>query len=76
MNGTVIDSGKVHLLTEKAARCGVGKHPTGRGQWQMDLGEVTCQRCVKLRLVPAPALFKPAAERLGASQRGKGGGKQ
>ena len=75
MNGTVIDGGKVHLLTEKAARCGVGHHAR-RGQWQMELGEVTCQRCIKLRLVPAPALCRPDAERLGVSQREKGGGNQ
>ncbi len=47
MNATAFDGGKVHLLTDQAARCGVGKHPRTR-QWQMDLGEVTCQRCVKL----------------------------
>ncbi len=47
MNATAFDGGKVHLLTDQAARCGVGKHPEQR-QWQMDLGEVTCQRCVKL----------------------------
>ena len=47
MNGTVIDGGKVHLLTERAARCGVGHHAR-RGQWQIELGEVTCQRCLKL----------------------------
>jgi hypothetical protein len=47
MNATAFDGGKVHLLTDQAARCGVGKHPKHR-QWQMDLGEVTCQRCVKL----------------------------
>jgi hypothetical protein len=50
MNATAFDGGKVHLLTEQAARCGVGKHPKYK-QWQMDLGEVTCQRCVKLGAV-------------------------
>lgn len=47
MNATAFNGGKVHLLTDQAARCGVGKHPEQR-QWQMDLGEVTCRRCVKL----------------------------
>jgi hypothetical protein len=47
MNATAFDGGKIHLLTDQAARCGVGKHPEQR-QWQTDLGEVTCQRCVKL----------------------------
>jgi hypothetical protein len=47
MNATISKGGKVHLLTDKVARCGVGKH-SQRRQWQTDLGEVTCQRCVKL----------------------------
>jgi hypothetical protein len=47
MNATACDGGKVHLLTDQAARCGVGKHTKHR-QWQTDLGEVTCQRCIKL----------------------------
>jgi hypothetical protein len=47
MNATVFEGGKVHLLTDQAARCGVGKQPK-RGQWQTDLGEVTCQRCRKI----------------------------
>ena len=51
MNATAFDGGKVHRLTDQAARCGVGKHPQRR-QWQIDLGEVTCQRCVKLESVP------------------------
>ena len=47
MNATAFDGGKVHLLTAQAARCGVGKPPKPR-QWQIDLGDVTCRRCVKL----------------------------
>jgi hypothetical protein len=47
MNATAFNGGKVHLLTDQAARCGVGKH-TKYSQWQTDLGEVTCRRCVKL----------------------------
>ena len=50
MNAALFNGGKVHLLTDKVARCGVGKH-SQHSQWQMDLGEVTCQRCLKLRLV-------------------------
>ena len=36
MNATAFNGGKVHLLTEQAARCGVGKHPStanGRRNW-------------------------------------------
>ena len=47
MNATAFDGGKVHLLMEQAARCGVGKHAQ-HSQWQTALGEVTCQRCIKL----------------------------
>ena len=47
MNATAFNGGKVHLLTDQAARCGVGKHAQYK-QWQTDLGEVTCQRCIKL----------------------------
>jgi len=50
MNATAFDGGKVHLLTELAARCGVGKHAP-RSQWQTDLGEVTCRRCLRFWLV-------------------------
>lgn len=48
MNASACEGGKVHLLTEQAARCGVGKPPR-HGRWQMELGEVTCRRCVRLR---------------------------
>ena len=47
MNATAFDGGKVHLLTERAARCGVGKSPK-HSQWQIELGEVTCRRCRKI----------------------------
>ena len=47
MNATAFNGGKVHVLTEQAARCGVGKHAK-RSQWQTELGEVTCRRCIKL----------------------------
>ena len=50
MNATAFDRGKVHLLKELAARCGVGKHAP-RSQWQTDLGEVTCRRCLRCWLV-------------------------
>ena len=50
MNATAFDGGKVHLLTELAARCGVRKHAP-RSQWQTDLGEVTCRRCLRFRTV-------------------------
>ena len=46
MNATLFDGGKVHRLLDRAARCGVGKSRQRR-DWQMDLGEVTCLRCVK-----------------------------
>ena len=47
MNATAFDGGKVHLLTVRAARCGVGKHAR-HSQWQTELGELTCRRCIKL----------------------------
>jgi hypothetical protein len=46
MNATLFEGGKVHRLAGLAARCGVGKRRQRR-EWQMDLGEVTCLRCVK-----------------------------
>jgi hypothetical protein len=57
MNATAFDGGKVHLLADQAARCGVGKPPKQR-PWQIDLGEVTCRRCVRLgavELKPLPS---------------------
>jgi len=47
MNATLFNGGKVHLVVNDATRCGVAK---GRKsiQWQTELGEVTCRRCVKL----------------------------
>ena len=48
MNATLINGGKVHQVNDGATRCGVGKSRT-RVQWQMELGEVTCLRCVKLK---------------------------
>jgi len=48
MNATAFNGGKVHLLTEQAARCGVGKHAQ-HTQWQTELGEVTCRRCLKFK---------------------------
>jgi hypothetical protein len=46
MNATLINGGKVHQVINGATRCGAGK---GRKsiQWQMELGDVTCRRCVK-----------------------------
>jgi len=59
MNATIINGGKVHRLTKQAARCGVGKQAR-HCQWQMDLGEVTCRRCVRLGLVDQRGLpLKP-----------------
>ena len=47
MNATLFNGGKVHLVVNDATRCGVTK---GRKsiQWQMELGDVTCRRCVRL----------------------------
>jgi hypothetical protein len=76
MNATAFEGGKVHLLTDQAARCGVGKHAR-RGHWQTDLGEVTCQRCVKLERVDQKhlALASPqATEVAGMNGRGMGTG--
>jgi hypothetical protein len=48
MNATLINGGKVHRLQDGFARCGVGRNAKTRS-WQMELGDVTCQRCVKLK---------------------------
>jgi hypothetical protein len=74
MNATVFEGGKVHLLTDQAARCGVGKQPK-RGQWQTDLGEVTCLRCVKLRPVDERRLAagEAANGRVMGTEAGAGG---
>ncbi len=69
MNATAFDGGKVHLLTEQAARCGVGKHGKHR-QWQTDLGQVTCQRCVKLGSVAEKHLPAGGAESEREPKRG------
>ena len=47
MNATFFNGGKVHRLNDGAARCGAGRNAKKRA-WQMELGDVTCQRCVKL----------------------------
>ncbi len=69
MNATAFDGGKVHLLTDQAARCGVGKHGKHR-QWQTELGQVTCQRCVKLGAVALKHLPAAGGEGKGEAQRG------
>ena len=48
MNATLFDGGKVHRLLGLAARCGVGKRRSRRA-WQMELGAVTCLRCVRFK---------------------------
>ena len=50
MNAILFEGGKVHRVIDAIARCGAGKRRKFR-QWQLELGEVTCQRC---------ALAKPA----------------
>jgi len=47
MNATLFEGGKVHRLNGDTARCGVGKRHQRR-HWQMDLDEVTCQRCIRV----------------------------
>ena len=64
MNATAFEGGKVHLLKDQAARCGVGKHGR-RGHWQTDLGEVTCRRCVRLNLVDLRRCAAAVAEQEG-----------
>lgn len=59
MNATLINGGRVHWLPAKSARCGVGKNRE-RGQWQMDLGEVTCLRCRALAEKKAAGVGAPA----------------
>ena len=51
MNATLINGGKVHRFSDGVARCGVGRSAKKRA-WQMELGDVTCQRCVKLEKQP------------------------
>ncbi len=58
MNATLFDGGRVHRLNGGAAQCGVGKSRKRR-HWQMDLGEVTCQRCAKAKPVAAPLARVP-----------------
>ena len=58
MNATLINGGKVHQVNNGATRCGVGKR-RAPVQWQMELGEVTCGRCVKL--AQADGLKEPQA---------------
>jgi len=48
MNATLFNGGKVHRMLDGVARCGVGKNRK-RGQWQMELRDVTCMRCAKLK---------------------------
>ena len=52
MNATFFNGGKVHRLNDGAARCGVGRNFKKRA-WQMELGDVTCRRCVKLEKTKA-----------------------
>jgi hypothetical protein len=47
MNATLFNGGKVHLVVDDATRCGVAKERKSI-QWQMELGDITCQRCVRL----------------------------
>ncbi len=47
MNATISNGGKVHRIIDGVARCGVGRNAKTR-TWQMELGDATCQRCVKL----------------------------
>ena len=61
MKATLINGGKVHRLFDAGARCGVGKSRR-HVPWQMDLGEVSCQRCVRLGLVDQRALTPPRGE--------------
>jgi hypothetical protein len=46
MNAMLPHGGKVHAMRDAAPRCGGGRHGK-RGPWQLDMGDVTCRRCVK-----------------------------
>lgn len=52
MNATLINGGKVHRIIDGFARCGVGRNAKTR-TWQMEIGDVTCLRCMKLERVEA-----------------------
>ena len=54
MNATLINGGKIHRLTGTTSNCGVGKRQPER-PWQTDLGEVTCQRCVRSLRTTTPS---------------------
>ncbi len=47
MNATLPTRGRVHWMRDGAPRCGGGGHGK-HGPWQMDLGDVTCRRCLTL----------------------------
>lgn len=47
MKATLPNGKRVHQMRNGAPRCGGGRHGR-RGPWQMDLGDVTCRRCLTL----------------------------
>lgn len=47
MNMTLPQGRCVHWMRDGFPACGGGRHGK-RGFWQLNLGEVTCQRCVKI----------------------------
>ena len=47
MNVSLPTKWRVHWLRAGQPACGGGRHGK-KGAWQMDIGEVTCKRCVKM----------------------------
>ena len=47
MKATLFNGSKVHRVRDDVARCGVSKSRRNV-EWQMEFGNVTCQRCVKM----------------------------
>ena len=47
MNISIPTRWRVHWLRAGQPACGGGRHGK-KGAWQMDIGEVTCMRCVKM----------------------------
>jgi hypothetical protein len=47
MNISLLSARRIHWLRLGFPACGGGRHGK-KGVWQLDIGEVTCQRCEKM----------------------------
>jgi len=48
MNVSIPTRWRVHWLRAGQPACGGGRHGK-KGVWQLDIGEVTCKRCEKIK---------------------------